>query len=608
MFLTSDDIALLRRFEPVLRFNIGEQFYPMDVDRYVTACRLSIQRPNDVAEELVPRGQLTIDRLVEPRDEPPGSVLFLHFVDPLPPLQVAEFRRTSSLREFQAGRGRLARVGILARLGDLVFSLSLLLRGKVPGGSAAAAALRYQALQAEQARFCYYGRVMREHGYIALQYWFFYAFNDWRSSFNGVNDHEADWEMITVYLVEDGSGVVQPRWLAYSSHEFEGDDLRRRWDDPEITRIGEHPVVYVAAGAHANHFAPGEYLPTAELPYTTWLQPAWRAVQRFWQVTLRQSSQGESRDAPGAIRIPFVEYARGDGQSIGPGQPHTWELRLLQATEESPAPPWIDEYHGLWGLYTGDPLAGEDGPARPKHRRDGSISNLWYDPVGWCGLAKVPPPARAPAALEDRRRQLQDERHELERQMSDLAVQLTGLSIEIEAVERTPHLRSRQAEIRRRIRDAAAEMDALKARRADGDQALEQLNTYAERLEMGDFGPPRAHLRVPQIPASTEDLRLSRVAETWSAISIGVLLVGTVLLVLLARNWEVGLLAMFGVYAFLEALFRRRVQNLVRTVVIGLAIVTTLVLAFEFFWPVVGLLAVLSGLLIIVENVRELRT
>src|SRR3712207_8213752 len=42
----------------------------------------------------------------------------------------------------------------------------------------------------------YYGRVVTDGGYTICQYWFFYAFNDWRSTFHGVNDHEADWEMV----------------------------------------------------------------------------------------------------------------------------------------------------------------------------------------------------------------------------------------------------------------------------------------------------------------------------------------------------------------------------------------------------------------------------
>ena len=217
-----DDLALLRRFEPVVRFTNGEQFFPMDVDRYIEASRLCVQRPNDVAEVVVPQGKLTVPLLVQQRRDVPGSVFYLSFAEPLSPRDILSFYRTSSLRDFHAGRGRLARVGLLARILDLVFSVTLLLRGKVPGGLAVSAAQRYQALQERDKRFQYYGRVVRDNGYIALQYWFFYAFNDWRSSFYGVNDHESDWETATIYVVEDERGDVRPVWLAYSSHEFEG--------------------------------------------------------------------------------------------------------------------------------------------------------------------------------------------------------------------------------------------------------------------------------------------------------------------------------------------------------------------------------------------------
>ena len=44
------------------------------------------------------------------------------------------------------------------------------------------------------------GAVVRDSGYTVLQYWFFYAYNDWRSRVFGVNDHEADWEQVTIYL------------------------------------------------------------------------------------------------------------------------------------------------------------------------------------------------------------------------------------------------------------------------------------------------------------------------------------------------------------------------------------------------------------------------
>src|SRR4029079_9636238 len=123
------------------------QFYPMDVEEYIAECALCVKRPNEPARVLVPRGQLTTAKLTQPWPDVPGAIYYLHFVDPLPPRELPHFYQTSSLREFRPGRGRLSRVAILARLGDLIFSLSLLLRGKVPGGAAAAASLRYQAMR-----------------------------------------------------------------------------------------------------------------------------------------------------------------------------------------------------------------------------------------------------------------------------------------------------------------------------------------------------------------------------------------------------------------------------------------------------------------------------
>lgn len=54
----------------------------------------------------------------------------------------------------------------------------------------------------------YYGRVVRAGGYIALQYWMFYPFNDWRSRIYGVNDHEADWELLVIVVAVVAGFVV----------------------------------------------------------------------------------------------------------------------------------------------------------------------------------------------------------------------------------------------------------------------------------------------------------------------------------------------------------------------------------------------------------------
>ena len=49
--------------------------------------------------------------------------------------------------------------------------------------------------------------MVRENGWICLHYLFFYFMNDYRSTFNGVNDHEADWEQVFIYLEETPDGA-----------------------------------------------------------------------------------------------------------------------------------------------------------------------------------------------------------------------------------------------------------------------------------------------------------------------------------------------------------------------------------------------------------------
>ncbi len=91
-------------------------------------------------------------------------------------------------------------------------------------------------------------------GKLAVQYWFFYPFNN----FN--NTHEGDWEMIQiVFDAPDARAAlaVQPVEVGYSSHE--GAE-RADWDDEKLVLVGERPVVYPAAGSHANKFGDALWL------------------------------------------------------------------------------------------------------------------------------------------------------------------------------------------------------------------------------------------------------------------------------------------------------------------------------------------------------------
>ena len=158
----AQDLELLRRHEPLLRFTHGELFFPMAASAYVSHCDL-IEGPTlRDATVVIPAGTLDLETLAAAGAPAPGQAQFLRFVPkPMGSLELARWRNRPGRPVFSAP-GRLARVGLVARLVDAGLVLSLLLRGRVPGGTTAAASQRYDAIRAQDPRVVYHGRVVRE--------------------------------------------------------------------------------------------------------------------------------------------------------------------------------------------------------------------------------------------------------------------------------------------------------------------------------------------------------------------------------------------------------------------------------------------------------------
>ncbi len=99
---------------------------------------------------------------------------------------------------------------------------------------------------------------------IALQYWFFYAYNYYPTVFDAglmsdapvaadlVNTdlHQGDWEHVTVLL---DARTRQPLWLYTARHSNEGQYYA--WNSPLLTFDGTHPVVQAALGGHPTYDA-----------------------------------------------------------------------------------------------------------------------------------------------------------------------------------------------------------------------------------------------------------------------------------------------------------------------------------------------------------------
>jgi hypothetical protein len=609
--------ALLRRFEPVIRSTTGDKFYPMDVEPYVRACSLWVQRPGEEAVCVLPGGKLSLDRLAQQPMDEAGAVHFLKFTDTedlrsdSPGGRLRVFRRRAkdrkeSTRAFRAGRGRLARVGYFSRFVDALYSIALFARGRVPGESAAAASVAYERIMDEQEHYRYHGRVLRQDGWIVLQYWLFYPFNDWRSGFFGANDHEADWEKVFVYLSETHSGEVRPEWVAYAAHNYTGDNLRRRWDDPELEKVGEHPVIYVGAGSHASYYAPGEYLTELTLPLPSPLARVAGAIRTFWKTRLGQYvGDGEEDGGSGYFSIPFVDYARGDGLSVGEGGDRSWDEPRLIA---DPTPDWVSDYRGLWGLYARDPFEGEDAPAGPMYNRDKSVSRAWYDPVGWAGLDKVPPPTETLEAILEQRSDIISRCDALRVEIDDKSRQLKKFGAELAAMRDRSHLDAPYREGTRRVAELSGELDRLRGKLATDEAVSESLAEYADRLRAGERDQARAHISRAHRPASEDELRVSRVAEAWAAISVSLMLMSFVGIAMFEREHLISMLVFsIAFFAFVEAGFRGRLVNLVSSANIGLAVVATLIIIYEFFWQLVVAAVLVIGLYVLWDNLRELR-
>lgn len=103
-----------------------------------------------------------------------------------------------------------------------------------------------------------YARVVADPafpGQLSLEYWFFYVFNDYN------NTHEGDWESIALVFDADTPAAaltMEPTAVGFSQH---GGAERARWGDDKLELVdGTHPVVYPAAGSHANKYGRRLYL------------------------------------------------------------------------------------------------------------------------------------------------------------------------------------------------------------------------------------------------------------------------------------------------------------------------------------------------------------
>jgi hypothetical protein len=241
------------------------------------------------------------------------------------------------------------------------------------------------------------------------------------------------------------------------------------------------------------------------------------------------------------------------------------------------------------------------------YNRDKSVARAWYDPVGWAGLDKVPPPPETLEAVRQQREDITTRCVELRAEIDEKSRELKKLGTGLAAMRGRSHLDAPRGEGTNRATQLSGEIDGLRARLATDEAVCASLEEYADRLRAGERDPVRAHISRAHTPASEDELRVSRVAETWAAVSVSLMIISFVLIALFERQHLISMLVFsIAFFAFVEAGFRGRLVNVVSSANIGLAVVATLVIVYEFFWPLVIVAVLVVGVYVLVDNLREL--
>lgn len=376
--------ALHEKYVPILHFARGECFYPMAVDDFVGYCTL---RQKGTDESLAGQGQVTLLGLARAHRRQPDvylqsvpaslanqDVLARWGTDLLEALTDLSYKMSHWQEELAriAYRWLSNKTRGAAQLfwwNDLVMGLLAhgrrsgrdLPRLSLPPEIQQAAAENYVRSQPARPNYTYYYRLSRDRDYFCLQYWFFYGYNDWATSFGGLNDHEGDWEGFYLFFQPDSSGNLQepPAYLTYVGHHSR---LTKPWGHPDVTLDGNHPVAYVAGGSHATYPQCREY-----------------DLMKIYGL---------------------VDYATGDGLTI---EPADWRQRIDLNTE-----PWTADFLGSWGTRYWLPpswadrvlgdlkkkteeigLPGISAPRGPRYADDGSIRPNWIGVVDWAGILNL---------------------------------------------------------------------------------------------------------------------------------------------------------------------------------------------------------------------------
>jgi hypothetical protein len=152
------------------------------------------------------------------------------------------------------------------------------------------------------------------------------------------------------------------------------------------------------------------------------------------------------------------------------------------------------------------------------------------------------------------------------------------------------------------------EVRLLRRESSENTALLQGLTRRLARLRLGLQDTPRAHIRHLAVPDDpTRTLRFDRAAETWAAVSLGLLLFAIAGLIFFTPRYIwVGLVIILILFIVAESILRGAFIQTVGRITLILAMLATVILFFH-FWKWIILAALLTmGISLMAQRLREL--
>ncbi len=242
------------------------------------------------------------------------------------------------------------------------------------------------------------------------------------------------------------------------------------------------------------------------------------------------------------------------------------------------------------------------------YNRDGSPRASWFDPLGFAGLDRVPPPPRELELLEAESGKLAARQEELEAEVRREEGVLQERGARLESMEGNPHLERQHRALAEEVAKLAARVKGLRRERSENEAVLESMRRRLERLASGRRDDPRAHIQNAATPVPPAQMRFGRAAEVFAAVSLSLLLLGFAALLFFAPGEALaGLVILLIAVVVGESILRATFVRTVNRVAVILALVAAVILVVHFWKPLLLGALVAVAVFLIVQRVRESR-